>query len=598
MGDGDGNEELAVGAPFYTQTQGAVFIYEYRNGKMHQTQKILMSERSFGMRLSPDRLKKTMSVPGLGVGAPEVAKAFYMKIRPTVSFDLKDKVIRILPERIHKEETSFTLEVDPSVVWDAPGWNSQDFQKLAVLQLKAIITVTPIGPTRSIQGIGGAKTENMQVPLSNLQRQGTSPSPTSTQSAVSQGQGKVQFRYENYATRFGNKERLDFTVKIRYELPNCIQSYGANCPLFSDHLDKDILGHNVEQPENRVAVVTLAAQDSQFPINFCESEACQCNVELEIQKETSIVAGKDDIGEGALLATLQLRNTGTETAYNIKVTIDLGGENDLFDLADTRCTRKICTVKIVEDGKTETLEVRVKSRETLSTQMSRISATISTVTVCANAPPADQELEVQVVQKWAIQPKADKPSEQVTWDYNNEGADLHPINMLYTISNKGPSVATDPKVYILLPTDQKWLPNAGEEPPKVEGTTCTKTTLTDELKNKIGADEDNGDVSLSCYSGSQATGCQVFQCTLADEMEAKGRTTASVPMMFNKKAVTEDKEGRTVFFVKAIFCADTSDDGTKKIVCSQEGKSSVQFDYYPLSISGVIVDNWELVGGA
>jgi len=213
-------------------------------------------------------------------------------------------------------------------------------------------------------------------------------------------------------------------------------------------------------------------------------------------------------------------------------------------------------------------------------------------------PLADQELNVKVVQKWAIGPKADKPSEQVTWDYNNEGADLHPINMLYTISNKGPSVATDPKVYILLPTDKKWLPNAGEEPPKVEGTTCTKTTMTDELKNKIGTDANNGDVSLSCYSGSQATGCQVFQCTIADEMEAKGRTTASVQMMFNKKAVTEDKEGRTVFFVKAIFCADTSDDGTKKIVCNKEGKSSVQFDYYPLSISGVIVDNWELVGGA
>ena len=32
-------------------------------------------------------------------------------------------------------------------------------------------------------------------------------------------------------------------------------------------------------------------QDSQFPINFCESETCQCKVGLEIQKETSIVAG-------------------------------------------------------------------------------------------------------------------------------------------------------------------------------------------------------------------------------------------------------------------------------------------------------------------
>ena len=36
--------------------------------------------------------------------------------------------------------------------------------------------------------------------------------------------------------------------------------------------------------------------------------------------------------------------------------------------------------------------------------------------------------------------------------------------------------------------------------------------------------------------------------------------------------VVEDKEGRTVFSVKAIVCADTSEDGAKTIVCHQEGK--------------------------
>ena len=36
--------------------------------------------------------------------------------------------------------------------------------------------------------------------------------------------------------------------------------------------------------------------------------------------------------------------------------------------------------------------------------------------------------------------------------------------------------------------------------------------------------------------------------------------------------MVKDKEGRTVFSVKAIVCADTSDDGTKTIVCNQEGK--------------------------
>ena len=40
--------------------------------------------------------------------------------------------------------------------------------------------------------------------------------------------------------------------------------------------------------------------------------------------------------------------------------------------------------------------------------------------------------------------------EQVVWDYNNEGAGIHPIRMLYTISNQGPSIATAPKVVSLL----------------------------------------------------------------------------------------------------------------------------------------------------
>ena len=159
--DGDGKEEVAVGAPFYSDTQvsdtqwhpgkwhpgiekwfwknlawtqGAVFIFAEHNNQMKLTQKILMSEKSFGLRwavviflslflllrLSPDRPDKTMTVPGLGVGAPEVknyndgdvlkscwhsfmkipsftaifqeAKAFYLKIRPTVVFKLKPKV--------------------------------------------------------------------------------------------------------------------------------------------------------------------------------------------------------------------------------------------------------------------------------------------------------------------------------------------------------------------------------------------------------------------------------------------------------------------------------------------------------------------------
>jgi len=584
--DGDKREELAVGAPFYSATQGAVFIYEYRNQKMALTQTIKMSERSFGLRLSPDRLVTSMSVPGLGVGAPEVAKAFYLKIRPIVTFNLQEKVIQILPERIHKEETSFKLEVDPSVRWSVPEWQSQDFRGLNGLQLTAEITVRPIGKTSEINGIN-EQTKTQQVTLTERP-----------------GSPKVEFRYNNYAQRFGDKQRLDFSVTIKYKLPRCQQSYVENCPLFPDHLD-EILDHTAVLSDDKgAATVTLRSQDSQFNINFCESETCQCNVQLEIQKEASIVAGKDDIGKGALLATLQLRNTGTETAYNIEVTIGLGGIEETFDLVDTRCRGKTCKIKIVEKGKTETLEVRIRSRETLSTQLSKITATINTVTNCASPSPKDQPWDVKVVQQWAIRPMADEPFMQVTWDYNNEGAGMHQLDMLYTISNQGPSIATAPKVYVLLPKHDHWLPtsNGGLDPPTVNGATCSTMELDALLKKAVGAEGDTGDddVTLSCYPGSEATGCQVFQCAFPGDMEAgkRSRETASVKMKFNKTAVVSDAKGRTVFSVKTIFCADTSNDGTKTIVCHQEGKSTVQFNYYPLSISGVILDNWELVGGA
>merc|ERR1719305_1202702 len=63
-------------------------------------------------------------------------------------------------------------------------------------------------------------------------------------------------------------------------------------------------------------------------------------------------------------------------------------------------------------------------------------------------------MNVKVVQKWEMRPKADEPFKQVTWDYNSAEAGIEPISLLYTISNKGPSIAVAPKVYVLLPVHQ------------------------------------------------------------------------------------------------------------------------------------------------
>ena len=82
------------------------------------------------------------------------------------------------------------------------------------------------------------------------------------------------------------------------------------------------------------------------------------------------------------------------------------------------------------------------------------------------------------------------------------------------ISNQGPSTATEPKVYILLPKDELWLPTADLVPPRLQGTNCTATTMTKDLKSALGSLSKGGaseaDVSLSCQKDPD-NGCQVFQ---------------------------------------------------------------------------------------
>ena len=81
------------------------------------------------------------------------------------------------------------------------------------------------------------------------------------------------------------------------------------------------------------------------------------------------------------------------------------------------------------------------------------------------------------------------------------------------ISNQGPSTATEPKVYILLPKDELWLPTADLVPPRLQGTNCTATTMTKDLKSALGSFKggaSEADFSLSCQTDPD-NGCQVFQ---------------------------------------------------------------------------------------
>merc|ERR1712013_902926 len=230
----------------------------------------------------------------------------------------------------------------------------------------------------------------------------------------------VDFVYENYAERFGDNQELEFNVQIKYQLPSCARTYQNNCPLIAHNLNQKLEASGctaIVSKDYQAASVNLSPQESDFPINFCENDPCQCDVGLKVTKEASFVAGADDVGpEGALLATLELENSGAETAYNIEVTINLGGDSALFDLADrTRCVGNKCTIKIIENGATETMEIRVKSRETIPPTLKQITATITTSTTCYRPAPQEQVASVKVIQKWALRSNAPK-QQQVTWE--------------------------------------------------------------------------------------------------------------------------------------------------------------------------------------
>ena len=220
----------------------------------------------------------------------------------------------------------------------------------------------------------------------------------------------------------GDLENLDFNVKVQYELPSCVPSYQKNCPMFPDHLEDLLQGHSVQviKPERRVAKVTVRPQS--FPISLCDQLICQCKVSLTVKDEGSliVIAGEEDITkEGVLIATLQFENSGSDTAYSIRVDIGLERNTEVkLSLAADDRGRCIpgsteCTIPFIEKGQTETLEVRVKSEQKLPTTMKEILATIKTETDCTSSSPPSKDLSVAVQQKWAIQAEAEQTLQQV-----------------------------------------------------------------------------------------------------------------------------------------------------------------------------------------
>jgi len=574
--DGDGKDELVIGAPYFKSNQGAVFVYAMDvNSQLKETQ-LITGEKSFGMKMSQGKLEKAMNVPGLGVGAPEASKAFYMKIRPVLRISLNDQVISIEPKRVHKETASFNLTIDPSVHVAPSKWSAPDFKRITDQEMQVKVTITPTERIKQVAKIM-EKTQDQTINFN--------------------GSSKVVFQYSGYANRFGDLDMLDFNVTLRYVLSCSFSSSASNCPaIFAPDLNLAPRAVSI-LPGGQALDVTLDTfQETSFPINTCLNTICKCDISAQIVKGS----------EGVFVVVL--RNSGTEPAFDTQIIVDRLEQSEFVFEKNPLCSGRNCRIKTIEPNKTKSLEVKIKKREGETDHQT--SVTVAVTSNCETPSPQSERVPLSFKHQWALEATANKPHQQVNFDYRDvaRGGDseagrgtLYSIRISYSVTNIGPNLAHKPKVYILLPMDKLWLtmdwvPRVGW----VWGDQCAEVTnpfTKLQMKNALwdeGKKETLTERHLSVLNEEMRT---VFECTIPYDMwPGPGNATkVEIELLLNRDQMMVDPKPRSSLLVTVGICTEMSNDGRRDILCDETDKSTTTFQYFWISNTVLIIDDWEPV---
>eukprot|EP00092_Neocalanus_flemingeri_P029458 GFUD01031988.1.p1 GENE.GFUD01031988.1~~GFUD01031988.1.p1 ORF type:complete len:997 (+),score=213.69 GFUD01031988.1:96-3086(+) len=568
--DGDGSEEVVVGAPFFDNI-GAIFIYRAKKS----TQGLLLSQiiksqgmSGFGMKLSTSKLKDT-SARGFAVGAPAGQNSVYIKVRNVPRFtDITH--VKVNPKSVTSNETKLVVvTVTPTI------------QRKTKFTDKLTITAK-------------ITTDNRLVETNQIQK-------TEIKGDENFG-NSLEFTFNPEQPDFGlavhGLQSLVFKISLEYKLDSCSDSYRHPCPIFDP--EDTTGGQKTEQKDKKTITKTLPDQIIDF--NICEdTRNCMCDIKASIDKANKIVAGKtSDI----YLGDIHIENIGTEPSFStiLEITID---KNNYIFLPQKNCFSENCSFPFInaenKRNSKYSIPLKLKPIGLIQTDIKFVEIQVKLTSTCKdkNSAIAQEKFEIPVKHEWKIktEQKRGQESQNYIWDQKIEQEEIEEskhIALRYNVYNEGPSMSKESKLFAFIPVDSKLIENINVT---YANTDCKQRDRRDDQIQPPQATSnlETDTKLLVCQAGGL---CDIFECDLHKGMKKEERTTLQVQFDFLKKNAKLMGNVLKFKIVTSICTMSHNEDE----FCVNQGQIVLQtttsFEYIRKTTLDSLIESWQwLVGG-
>ena len=201
----------------------------------------------------------------------------------------------------------------------------------------------------------------------------------------------------------------------------------------------------------------------------------------------------------------------------------------------------------------------------------------------------NKELKVSVVQSWSVEAEQDlgqEEREEIPWSHESQEETL-PRDLIYSLTNKGPSISTPTQVYVFLPRHHL----IQRETVRFANQNCSEGDEKNLQRPPVlRASNDRDTMTLAC---SVRGDCLVYQCPVPG-MQRFDRTKLRVNYEFNSKLAEQEGQGATRFEVWSSVCVLQRDSQ----ICADSGKvvtTRTVFQYFPQTTLDVLIDYWQVL---
>jgi len=576
--DGDGSEEVVVGAPFFN-SNGAIFLYRAKQDRskgLVLTQIIKSKDSAgFGMKLSLSKLKD-FSSKGFAIGAPAGSKSTYVKVRNVPRFTDITRVT-VMPRSVDPQNTQQILvKIRPAI-----QRRTEFTDNLIITANLATDSRLNLTSENSITEIGKETTFGRELIFSFK--------PSSP-----------NFGLDPRNLDISAMRSLAFKISLEYKLEKCSDSYTKPCPVFDP---EDKTGDQVTDIEKKIIRKKLPDQSMDF--NICkDTENCLCDVTAKIEKAKKIVAGATtDMHMGDLI----IENKGTEPAFytNLEITIDknmymfVPQGNCFFDGNLTSCDLPFFNSNNLENSK-RSIPLKLSPMQLVhsDTEFVKMKVKLSSKN-CKNKREiiTEEEFPILVEHEWKI--KAEQRSGQEYQNYfweekieQEAKEESETVELTYKVLNEGPSMSKESKLYAFVPGASDLIENIKVS---FSNNECSRGDL---AKNQIPPQPpaSSGAEMIVCQNRGD---CHVYECNLPKAMEKQSRANLQVKFDFVKKSAKQ-MEKVSKFEIVTSICTMSHKEG-KEDRCVSGNKevlrTTTSFEYIRKTTLDLLINSWQMVLG-